>query len=387
MVSTSTNNISNKKLILEEKQKTKSKSTYVNLQKDEDEDRELIALLDGKKSKKINNKFLLIIDNSKYNQHVNLINEVIKEEDEYKNNYTKESASYKKKNEDTRNKNVNYFKFSDDINMFNDDDNNDNTIQAKPLKIHHPFFPKKKRSVSTDKAKYHKYSDLNNITNDTSAYTNSLKKSLPYKTSLQNRTEDTSKFRTGLLSAGGTSNNNILIPLYPMRRPNSNFIFGGEQLWHNFEKGIINNKPKNNNSTEFIENIPDKKIINVKQSNNNINRISNFQMYNQNYKSRNRKNQSNKKKYNTFIGMSMGFIGREKMVNKLHKIKIEKGMMNSGIVSSLNKKYLVYPNRIKQFKNSYLPSVFNSSAKKNQINKTTKFKRNIFRDSKRDNVN
>lgn len=387
MVSTSTNNISNKKLILEEKQKTKSKSTYVNLQKDEDEDRELIALLDGKKSKKINNKFLLIIDNSKYNQHVNLINEVIKEEDEYKNNYTKESGSYKKKNEDSRNKNDNYFKFSDDINMLNDDDNNDNTIQAKPLKIHHPFFPKKKRSVSTDKAKYHKYSDLNNITNDTSAYTNSLKKSLPYKTSLQNRIEDTSKFRTGLLSAGGTSNNNILIPLYPMRRPNSNFIFGGEQLWHNFEKGIINNKPKNNNSTEFIENIPDKKIINVKQSNNNINRISNFQMYNQNYKSRNRKNQSNKKKYNTFIGMSMGFIEREKMVNKLHKIKIEKGMMNSGIVSSLNKKYLFYPNRIKQFKNSYLPSVFNSSAKKNQINKTTKFERNIFRASNRNNVN
>ena len=59
MVSTSTNNISNKKLILEEKQKTKSKSTYVNLQKDEDEDRELIALLDGKKSKKINNKFFI----------------------------------------------------------------------------------------------------------------------------------------------------------------------------------------------------------------------------------------------------------------------------------------------------------------------------------------
>lgn len=375
-------------MILEEKQKTKSKSTYVNLQKDEDEDRELIALLDGKKSKKINNKFLFDLDNSKYNQHVNLINEVIKEEDEYKNNYTKESGSYKKKNEDSRNKNDNYFKFSDDINMLNDDDdNNDNTIQAKPLKIHHPFFPKKKRSVSTDKAKYHKYSDLNNITNDTSAYTNSLKKSLPYKTSLQNRTQDTSKFRTGLLSAGGTSNNNILIPLYPMRRPNSNFIFGGEQLWHNFEKGIINNKTKNNNSTEFIENIPDKKIINVKQSNNNINRISNFQMYNQNYKSRNKKNQSNKKKYNTFIGMSMGFIEREKMVNKLHKIKIEKGMMNSGIVSSLNKKYLFYPNRIKQFKNSYLPSVFNSSAKKNQINKTTKFERNIFRASKRNNVN
>ena len=55
--------------------------------------------------------------------------------------------------------------------------------------------------------------------------------------------------------------------------------------------------------------------------------------------------------------------------NKLHKIKIEKGMMNSGFVSSLNKKLInEYQNRIKQFKNSYLPMVFNSSNKKNKIN-------------------
>ena len=40
------------------------------------------------------------------------------------------------------------------------------------------------------------------------------------------------------------------------------------------------------------------------------------------------------------------------MINKLHKIKIEKGMMNTGILSNIN-------NRIKQFKKSYLPLVFN----------------------------
>ena len=58
------------------------------------------------------------------------------------------------------------------------------------------------------------YAKLNSITNDTSAYTNSLKKSLQYKIGLQNRTEDTSKFRTGLLSAGGNSNNNVIIPFF-----------------------------------------------------------------------------------------------------------------------------------------------------------------------------
>ena len=43
------------------------------------------------------------------------------------------------------------------------------------------------------------------------------------------------------------------------------------------------------------------------------------------------------------------------MLNKLHKIKIEKGVMNSGLVSSLNKKLTgEYHSRIKQFKNLYL---------------------------------
>ena len=72
------------------------------------------------------------------------------------------------------------------------------------------------RSVSTDKVKNHKYANLNSITNDTSAYTNSLKKSIQYKIGLQNRTEDTSKFRTGLLSAGGNSNNNTNIKKFKL---------------------------------------------------------------------------------------------------------------------------------------------------------------------------
>ena len=63
------------------------------------------------------------------------------------------------------------------------------------------------------------------------------------------------------------------------------------------------------------------------------------------------------------------------MINKLHKIKIEKGMMNTGILSNIN-------NRIKQFKKSYLPLVFNDTNKKNIIKnifKNEKPIRNIFR--------
>jgi len=63
------------------------------------------------------------------------------------------------------------------------------------------------------------------------------------------------------------------------------------------------------------------------------------------------------------------------MINKLHKIKIEKGMMNTGILSNIN-------NRIKQFKKSYLPFVFNDTNKKNKIKnifKNEKPIRNIFR--------
>ena len=79
-----------------------------------------------------------------------------------------------------------------------------------------------------------------------------------------------------------------------------------------------------------------------------------------------------KRKYNTF--MEIGDLSkREEMMNKLHKIKIEKGM-NSGIVTSLYTK-------IKQFKKSYLPVVFNNKCKNNMMNKIFKKKieKNKFR--------
>ena len=49
---------------------------------------------------------------------------------------------------------------------------------------------------------------------------------------------------------------------------------------------------------------------------------------------------------------------RKNILNKLHKIKIEKGMMNSSIVSNFNKKLFGEQNFI-------LPRLFNATNKKN----------------------
>ena len=82
----------------------------------------------------------------------------------------------------------------------------------------------------------------------TSAYTNSTKNNLRND---HNLTEQVTKFRIGLFSANSSSNNAI-IPILPIKRPVSNFNFGGNQLW---EKDDSNkdNKIFNNNNEILIE--------------------------------------------------------------------------------------------------------------------------------------
>lgn len=245
------------------------------------------------------------------------------------------------------------------------------------------------RSLSTDKAKFQQ--NTNNITNDTSAFTHSSKKYFtPTGFGTQNYTEDVSKYRMGLLSAGSTSNNNIIIPIIPMRRPVSNFNFGGGQLWNNLESNNMTHKninnlnninvldkaiydeKKNANSNiqnnirkEGEENNPDifpKKVLASNHSNKNYN------IYNKpNYVTRNKsyQNKDLKKQFEPFsmesnMNINNMYLGMDKMITKLHKIKIEKGMMNSGIMNSLNKKFNNdYQTQIKQFKKSSLSIMFN----------------------------
>jgi hypothetical protein len=72
-------------------------------------------------------------------------------------------------------------------------------------------------------------SNYSNDTPSTSAYTNSTKNNNLRND--HNLTEQVSKFRIGLFSAISSSNNNAIIPILPIKRPVSNFNFGGNQLW------------------------------------------------------------------------------------------------------------------------------------------------------------
>ena len=264
-----------------------------------------------------------------------------------------------------------------DLKNINNSNNHFNNFES--LNIKKPFTSKKMnlRSISTDKAKFQQNINLHSITNDTSAFTHSSKKYFsPGGMLNQNYTEDLSKFRMGLLSAGSTSNNNIIIPMIPIRRPVSNFNFGGGQLWNNFEN---NNKNLNNkNNTNKANPFDDPKTINnnLKKEEDEIifdpefnkkDSISpkrNYNIYNKsnNNATRNKsfKSQDLKKQYEA-NDINNLYIGMDKMITKLHKIKIEKGMMNSGIVNSLNKKFNNdYQNQIEQFKKSHLPMMFNN---------------------------
>ena len=237
------------------------------------------------------------------------------------------------------------------------------------------------RSKSIDKkiSKINKNANLNNninninSTNDTSDFTHSSKKySSPRVIYTQNYTEDLSKFRMGLLSAGYSCNNNIIIPMMPFRRPVSNFNFGAGQLWNNFEKGNTNNNKENteekNEIKENKENDNDNNENNNKKNYFIYDKVSSATRNNKPFRHTEMKKrlelfQSKKDINNLYIGM-------DKMITKLHKIKIEKGMMNSGIVNSLNKKFnRDYQNQIEQFKKSHLPMMFdNQNGKGTNIN-------------------
>ena len=242
------------------------------------------------------------------------------------------------------------------------------------------------RNLSVDKTKPQQSINLNSITGDTAAFTNSSKKCFsPLCLGNQNYTEDLSKYRVGLLSAGSSSNSNIIIPMIPFIRPVSNFNFGGGKLWNNeySHKNInnnINDKDKNKNEEQNINKFFNNVNNNVKENNSNedyqkkilntnINNIYtkiNNGKRNKMFKSRDMKSEGFSKKSNNINNL---YLGMNKMITKLHKIKIEKGMMDSGIVTSLNEKVKsnndYQKKQIEQFKKSHSPMIFNCQNTKN----------------------
>ena len=159
--------------------------------------------------------------------------------------------------------------------------------------------------------------NINIINNnlDTQSTTNDSKK----LNSNGNNTDEYSKDRIDLMSAKFISNlninstsSNIIIPMIPLKRPNSNFNIGGNNLW------------------EKIDNL-NSKIINTEQmiDKRNINNYNNL-------------NNVDSKNLQNSHSVERGKVSTAPLINnnnmKLHKIKIEKGMMNTKLADSINRK-------------------------------------------------
>lgn len=272
---------------------------------------------------------ILILD---YSIQKDVIKEIIKEEDEYKNNNIKNSEENMKNknvniNKDKDNNDNDKFKKENNFRLIDNKINADNNLQKLSMKDLNYL---KKRKLSNYKIK-----------NNNQNYFNSFKKS---RLDIKNETEDISKFRAGLFSAGSSTNNNIIIPIIQMREHKNLLIFDGIQK-------------RQNNNLNVRE-----KIFSESKETKSIKLLNNYKFYNIYNNGRNNIKRKNwKNKYNTFMDIKMGIENKENrknILNKLHKIKIEKGMMNSSIVSNFNKKLFGEQNFI-------LPRLFNATNKKN----------------------
>ena len=327
----------------------KSQQIYIDLQNEYDEDKELLDLLEGKSifffdflgnkenKEKENNKTKVLCEN------------IIPEEDEDKQKtelkFYKIKDKEQKLNEDNKGTKSNNQKVKKpkylkkmiiDINNNNVNEkitSSSNIIQnlySNNLNPNPLFTSWNMNKINQEKEKKHiskifssnqnqknniylpEINTINllkqnlNINNnlDTQSTTNESKKN-----SNSNNTDEYSKDRIDLMSAKFKTNlninsasSNIIIPMIPLRRPNSNFNFGGNLLWEKMDN--LNNKILN---TEIIEK--------------------------NNYNSRNIHNSNS---------LERGKISTTPLINntvKLHKIKIEKGMMNIKFADNINKKF------------------------------------------------
>ena len=153
----------------------------------------------------------------------------------------------KNKNKIDFNENENY-NYINKENEFHNKSNNNLDINGVKSNSKIDNIPKINLPLLYIPSKNKLLNNLNNETPSTSAYTNSTKNNLRND---HNLTEQVTKFRIGLFSANSSSNNAI-IPILPIKRPVSNFNFGGNQLW---EKDDSNkdNKIINNNNEILIE--------------------------------------------------------------------------------------------------------------------------------------
>ena len=150
---------------------------------------------------------------------------------------------------------------------------------------------------------------INDNTQATTLITYSTKKfSSSKNNNMKSMNNDQTQFGMGLITAGSTTNNNIIIPILTKARPESNFNCGG---------GILKNFNENYQHTGLIQSIDNSKNIRQNKSRNFRKKVCKSQEVQK------RINNSMKKKeiYQLFPEI-------QKIMPNFHKIKIEKGMTN-----------------------------------------------------------
>ena len=149
---------------------------------------------------------------------------------------------------------------------------------------------------------------INDNTQATTYITYSTKKFSSSKiNNIKSVNGDLTQYGMGLISAGSTTNNNIIIPILTKARPESNFNCGGGMI-KNFNENFENTSK--NNTIDRDKNIRQNKSRNLKKN-----------CKSQEVHKRINSSMKNKEIYKVFLGI-------QKIMPNFHKIKIEKGMAN-----------------------------------------------------------
>jgi len=168
------------------------------------------------------------------------------------------------------------------------------------------------KNINFSKNKAININSNNNINDNTQATTLITYSTKKFSSSKVNNIKsingDLTQYGMGLISAGSTTNNNIIIPILTKARPESNFNCGG---------GLLKNFNENSENNDKNKTINSNKNIRQNKSRNSRKKICKSQEV----QKRVNASMKNKELYQIFPEI-------QKIIPNFHKIKIEKGMTN-----------------------------------------------------------
>jgi hypothetical protein len=168
------------------------------------------------------------------------------------------------------------------------------------------------KNINFSKNKAININSNNNINDNTQATTLITYSTKKFSSSKVNNIKsingDLTQYGMGLISAGSTTNNNIIIPILTKARPESNFNCGG---------GLLKNFNENSENNDKNKTINSNKNIRQNKSRNSRKKICKSQEVQKRVNS----SMKNKELYQIFPEI-------QKIIPNFHKIKIEKGMTN-----------------------------------------------------------